>query len=35
MHPAASIALVGGLHLLIGLMLAVWAGSNGQERKAT
>ena len=33
MHPAASIAFVGALHLLIGLLLAVWAGSNGQERK--
>lgn len=35
MHPAASIAFVGALHLLIGLLLAVWAGSNGQERKAS
>jgi hypothetical protein len=35
MHPAASIAFVGALHLLIGLLLAVWAGSSGQERKAS
>lgn len=34
MHPAASIALVGGLHLLIGLLLAVWAGTTGHSRKA-
>ncbi len=33
MHPAASIAFVGALHLLIGLMLAIWAGTSGRERK--
>ena len=33
MHPAASIALVGGLHLLLGLLLAVWAGTGGRSRK--
>jgi hypothetical protein len=35
MHPAASIALVGGLHLLIGIALAVWAGASGHGRKAS
>ncbi|MEO6025985.1 MAG: phage holin family protein [Candidatus Binatia bacterium] len=35
MPAAASIAIVGGLHLLIGLLLAVWAGTNGQGRKSS
>ena len=34
MHPAASIAFVGGLHLLIGIALAVWAGTTDRSRKA-
>jgi hypothetical protein len=35
MHPAASIALVGGLHMLIGIALAAWAGTSGHGRKAS
>jgi hypothetical protein len=35
MPPAVSIAIVGGLHLLIGLLLAVWAGTSGQGRRAS
>ena len=35
MHPAASIAFVGGLHLLIGIALAVWAGTTDRSRKAS
>jgi hypothetical protein len=34
MHPAASIALVGGVHMLIGVALAAWAGTTDRSRKA-